>query len=117
MTTWFLLMFSLHMLAAEHATGVVQVVKFANLPACETARGVGTSDDGVMTVCTSEDKGVQGFITAMNCQESKVDKLGDGTDVARFTCAPQFGAPDSGSAGAQESANSTSAPAWSAAVS
>ncbi|HEV2703612.1 MAG TPA: hypothetical protein VGV09_18445 [Steroidobacteraceae bacterium] len=81
-------MFSLHMLAAEHATGVVQIVKFANSQACESARGVGSADDGVVTVCTSSEKDVDGFLTAMNCGDSKFEKLGDGTDVARFSCAP-----------------------------
>jgi hypothetical protein len=88
--TWFLRMFSLHMVAAEHATGVVQVVKLANAQACETARGVGSSDDGVVTVCTGEQKDVEGFIAAMNCQDSKVEKLGDGADVAPFSCAPEM---------------------------
>jgi hypothetical protein len=91
--TWFLIMFSLHMLAAQHATGVVQVVKFANVQACETARGVGSPDDGVVTVCTTDQKAVNGFIAAMNCSDLKVEKLGDGTEVGRFSCAPEMVVP------------------------
>ena len=80
--TWSLMMYSAHRPAAHHGAGVVQVVKSANLPACETARGGGSAADGVVTVRKSDNKDVQGFIAAMNGQESKVEKLGDGTDVA-----------------------------------
>ena len=92
--TWFLIMFSLRMLSAHHATGLVQIVKFSSLQACDAARGVGSSDGGVVSVCTSDDRDVKGFVAAMNCQQSKVDKLADGTEVARFSCAPEMVVPN-----------------------
>lgn len=92
--TWFLIMFTLHMLSVHHATGVVQVVKFPTLQACDAARGVGSSDGGVVTVCTIDNNNVKGFLAAMNCQQSKVDKLPDGTEVARFSCAPEMVVPN-----------------------
>jgi len=90
MTTWFLIIFSLHVLAVQHSNGVIQVVKFPTQQACESARGVGTSDDGVMSVCTTARQDVNGFIAAMNCQDSKVQKLEGDLEVARFSCTPQF---------------------------
>jgi hypothetical protein len=91
--TWFLIMFSLRMLSVQHASAVVQVVKFPSLQACDAARGIGSSDAGVATVCTNENNDVKGFLAAMNCQQSKVDKLPDGTEVARFSCAPEMVVP------------------------
>ena len=91
--TWFLILFSLHMLSVQHATGVVQVVKFPSLQACDAARGVGGSDGGIMSVCTIDNNEVKGLLAALNCQQSKLDKLADGTEVARFSCAPEMVAP------------------------
>lgn len=81
-------MFTLRLLSTEHGTGVVQVVKFTDLQSCEAARGIGNPDDGVVTVCTTSNKDVTGFIAAMGCNNSKMDKLPDGTELAKFACAP-----------------------------
>jgi hypothetical protein len=87
--TWYLIVFALRMLAVQHATSVVQIVKFPDAQACDKARSE-TSSDGVATVCTSSLKDADGFIAAMGCHDSHMLKLPNGTDVARFNCTPDI---------------------------
>ncbi|HEY4339948.1 MAG TPA: hypothetical protein VGM97_08390 [Steroidobacteraceae bacterium] len=87
--TWYLVVFTLHMLAVEHGTGVVQVVKFPDAMACQKARSE-TDSDGIGSVCTSSLQDTDSFIIAMGCNDSHLSKLPNGVVVARFSCAPQI---------------------------
>jgi hypothetical protein len=89
---WFLVIFSLHMLAAENVPGGIQVVKFTTAGACEKAR-VEAASDGVVSVCTSNQNDVSGFIAAMNCHGSHTDPLPGGGSVVRVSCAPYISVP------------------------
>jgi hypothetical protein len=90
--TWYLIVFTLHMLTVENGSGVVQVVKFPDAQACRKAR-TETDSDGIGTVCTSSLKDADGFIAAMNCTDSHLSKLPNATIVARFSCMPQIAPP------------------------
>ena len=87
--TWYLIVFAVRMLSVEHATSVVQVVKFPDAQACDKARSE-TSSDGVATVCTSSVNDADGFIAAMGCHDSHLIKLPNGSVVARFNCTPEI---------------------------
>jgi hypothetical protein len=65
---WYLVIFPLHMLAAENAPGSIQVLKFPDAVVCEKLRSQ-MSTEGVMSACTSNQKDATGFVTAMNCHE------------------------------------------------
>jgi hypothetical protein len=90
--TWYLIVFTLHMLSTEHGSGVVQVVKFPDAQACQKARSE-TDSDGIGSVCTSSLKDADGFIAAMSCNDSHLSKLPNGTIVARFSCMPEVTVP------------------------
>jgi hypothetical protein len=90
--TWYLIVFAVRMLAIEHATSVVQVVKFPDAQSCDKARSE-TSSDGIATVCTSSLKDADGFIAAMGCHDSHMLKLPNGSEVARFNCSPDIVVP------------------------
>ena len=85
--TWYFIVFALRMLAVEHATSIVQIVKFSDEQACEKAR-IETHSDGITTVCTSSLNDVNGFVAAMGCKEPHVVTLPNGSTVARFNCTP-----------------------------
>jgi hypothetical protein len=87
--TWYLIVFAVRMLAVQHATSVVQIVKFPDAQACDKAR-TETSSDGVATVCTSSLSDADGFIAAMGCHDSHLIKLPNGSVVARFNCTPEI---------------------------
>jgi len=44
----------------------------------------------VISVSTAARQDVNGFIAAMNCQDSTVQKLEGDPEVARFSCTPRF---------------------------
>ncbi|HEY6455534.1 MAG TPA: hypothetical protein VIY90_09680 [Steroidobacteraceae bacterium] len=90
--TWYLIVFTLRMLAVEHATGVVQVVKLPDVQACQKAQN-DTNAEGIATVCTSSLNDANGFIAAMGCHDSHMSKLPNGTLVARFSCEPEITVP------------------------
>ena len=90
--TWYLIVFTLHMLAIENGSGVVQVVKFPDAQACQKARSE-TDSDGIGSVCTSSLKDADGFIAAMGCHDSHMLKLPNGSEVARFNCTPDIVVP------------------------
>jgi hypothetical protein len=50
---WFLVIFPLHMLAAENVPGNIQVVKFTSAEVCEKVRS-GIATEGVMSACTTQ---------------------------------------------------------------
>jgi predicted RNA-binding protein with PIN domain len=87
--TWYLIVFTLRMLAVQNGTGTVQIVKFTDAQACQSAQ-TQTNTDGIATVCTSSLKDADGFIAAMGCQDSHMSQLPNGVTVARFSCAPQI---------------------------
>jgi hypothetical protein len=75
------------MLAAENVPGGVQVVKFNTSAACEKAR-VAAAAYGVVSVCTSNENDVSGFITAMICHDPHTDPLPGGSSAVRVAFAP-----------------------------
>jgi hypothetical protein len=87
--TWYFIVFAVRLLAVNHATGIVQVVKFPDGEACEKAR-IETHSDGIATVCTSSLKDANGFIAAMGCNDSHLLKLPNGSVVARLNCSPDI---------------------------
>ncbi|HEX3838080.1 MAG TPA: hypothetical protein VHW25_14050 [Steroidobacteraceae bacterium] len=87
--TWYLIVFTLRMLVVQHGSGTVQIVKFADAQACQSAQSQ-TNADGLATVCTSSLKDADGFIAAMGCEDSHMSQLPNGVTVARFTCEPQI---------------------------
>jgi hypothetical protein len=90
--TWYLSVFAVRMLAVEHATSIVQIVKFPDAQACDKAR-VETTSDGIATVCTSSLEDANGFIAAMGCRDSHLITLPNGSVVARFNCTPDIAIP------------------------
>jgi hypothetical protein len=89
LVTWYLIIFTLRMLAVEHGTGIVQIVKFPDAQACEKAR-TETHSDGIVTVCTSSLDDANGFIAAMGCRDPHLVKLPNETVVARLNCTPDI---------------------------
>jgi len=90
--TWYFIVFAMRMLTVQHATGVVQIVKFPDEQACEKAR-IETHSDGIATVCTSSLADLTGFTAAMGCHDSHLITLPNGTTVARFNCTPDITVP------------------------
>jgi hypothetical protein len=90
--TWYMIVFAVRMLAVQHASSIVQVVKFPDAQSCDKAR-VETNSDGVATVCTSSLEDANGFIAAMGCHDSHLIKLPNGSVVARFNCTPDITMP------------------------
>jgi hypothetical protein len=89
---YWLIIFSLHMLGAENVPGGIQLVKFTTAVACEKAR-VAAGADGVVSVCSSNQNDVSGFVAAMNCHDSHTDSLPGGGSVIRVSCAPYISVP------------------------
>jgi hypothetical protein len=87
--TWYFIVFALRMLAVQHATGIVQVVRFPDAAACEKARSE-TNSDGIVTVCTSSLSDVNGFIVGMGCHDSHMVTLPNGAVVERLNCSPEI---------------------------
>jgi hypothetical protein len=89
---WYLIIFTLHMLAAENVSGGIQVIKFTSAGACEKAR-VDAPADGIVAVCTSNQNDVSGFVAAMNCHDPHTDPLPGEGSVVRVSCAPYISVP------------------------
>ena len=90
--TWYLIVFAVRMLAVQHASSIVQIVKFPDAQSCDKARSE-TNSDGIATVCTSSLPDADGFIAAMGCHDSHMLKLPNGSEVARFNCTPDIIVP------------------------
>jgi hypothetical protein len=90
--TWYFIVFALRMLSVQHATSIVQVVKFPDEQACEKAR-IETHSDGIAAICTSSLGDVNGFTAEMGCHDSHLTTLPNGTTVARLNCTPDITAP------------------------
>jgi hypothetical protein len=90
---WFLVIFPLHMLAAENVPGNIQVVKFTGAEVCEKMRSA-MSTEGVMSACTSNQHDATGFVTAMNCHDPQTEQLPGGAGTAiHYTCNPYVSVP------------------------
>ena len=90
--TWYLIVFAVRMLAVQHASSIVQIVKFPDAQSCDKARSE-TNSDGIATVCTSSLADLTGFTAAMGCHDSHLITLPNGTTVARFNCTPDITVP------------------------
>jgi hypothetical protein len=77
----------------EYNFGVGCQSKFTTAGACEKAR-VAAAADGVISVCTSSQNDVSGFVAAMNCHDAHIDPLPGGSSVVRASCAPYISVPN-----------------------
>jgi hypothetical protein len=87
--TWYFIVFAVRMLAVQHASSIVQIVKFSDEQGCEKAR-IETHSDGIASACISSLNDVNGFVAAMGCHDSHVVTLPNGSTVARLNCTPEI---------------------------
>ena len=85
----YLLVFALHMLASEHTSYTIQLVKFTDLASCQEAR---PTQDGVTSVCTTNVSDATAFVAAMNCGNPEKHTVA-GTEVLAYSCSPDIKTP------------------------